>query len=192
MEHLSLRHLSISGMSQLSLTRFSPNFKGRSLGQSWRYSIYHSEICKKFQQQKSLPKKNFAKKKLLKKCLPKRNFGKKLFFDKTIFCAKRNFGKKFFLDKTIFCAKRNFAPQKFCQQKICHSCFFFVFLMASLNANCVSLGWALAQPNLFDCKLEFSMQPLFTKIWWFKGYSQPLTSHPKIFLHSLLLIFFWD
>ena len=107
MEHLSLRHLSISGMSQLSLTRFSPNFKGRSLGQSWRYSIYHSEICKKFQQQQILPKK-FRQKKIAKKCLPKRNFGKKSFFD-----------------KNIFCAKRNFTPKKFCQQKICQQKNFF-------------------------------------------------------------------
>ena len=44
-QHLSWWHLSISGISQLLLTRFWPNFKGRFLGLSWTDFNYHSIIC---------------------------------------------------------------------------------------------------------------------------------------------------
>ena len=40
-----LRHLSISGISQLLLTRFWWNFTGRFLGTSWTDSNCHSGIC---------------------------------------------------------------------------------------------------------------------------------------------------
>ena len=49
-QHLSWQHLSISGISQLLLTRFWPNFKGRFLGLSWtdfnyRNNIWPGNIC---------------------------------------------------------------------------------------------------------------------------------------------------
>ena len=44
-QHLSWRHLSISGISQLLLTRFWQNFKGRFLGLSWTDFNYHNDIC---------------------------------------------------------------------------------------------------------------------------------------------------
>ena len=156
-----------------------------------RYSI----STKKNLSQKKISPKKIAKKNIYQK-IAKKMFTKKKFWQKVVFWQnyilrkkkfwqKVFFGHNYILRKKKFCPPKNFANKKFVIRS-------FFFLMASLNANCVSLGWALAQPNLFDCKLEFSMQPLFTKIWWFKGYSQPLTSHPQIFLHSLLLIFFWD
>ena len=42
-QHMSWWHLSISAISQLLLTRFGPNFKGKFLGQSsrWRLSKQH-------------------------------------------------------------------------------------------------------------------------------------------------------
>ena len=45
MQHLSLRYLSISGISQLSQTWVWPNFKGRFLGPSWTDSNCHADIC---------------------------------------------------------------------------------------------------------------------------------------------------
>ena len=45
MQHLSLRHLSISAISQLLLVRFWPNFKCRFLGPLWTYSNCHNDIC---------------------------------------------------------------------------------------------------------------------------------------------------
>ena len=44
-QHLSWQHLSISGISQLLLTRLWPNFKGRFLGLSWTNFNYCSNIC---------------------------------------------------------------------------------------------------------------------------------------------------
>ena len=45
MQHLSSRHLSISGISQLLLTRFWWNFTGRFLGTSRKASNCHGDIC---------------------------------------------------------------------------------------------------------------------------------------------------
>ena len=45
MQHMSLWHLSLSGIFQLLLTRFWPNFKGRFLGSFWTNFIHHGEIC---------------------------------------------------------------------------------------------------------------------------------------------------
>ena len=45
-QHLSWRHLSISAISQLLITWFWPNFKGRFLGPSWTDSNYHGDICR--------------------------------------------------------------------------------------------------------------------------------------------------
>ena len=44
-QYLSWRHLSISGISQLLLTRFWSNFKSRFLGPSWTDSNCHGDIC---------------------------------------------------------------------------------------------------------------------------------------------------
>ena len=44
-QHLSWRHLSISGISQLLLSRFWPNFKSRFLESSWTDSNCHGDIC---------------------------------------------------------------------------------------------------------------------------------------------------
>ena len=44
-QHLSWRHLSTSGVSQLLLTRFGPNFKGRFLGQSLTDVNFQGDIC---------------------------------------------------------------------------------------------------------------------------------------------------
>ena len=43
-QHLSWQHLSISGIYQLLLTRFWPNFKGRFLGQSITDAKCHGDI----------------------------------------------------------------------------------------------------------------------------------------------------
>ena len=43
--YLSLRHLSISAISQLLLVRFWPNFKCRFPGPLWTYSNCHNDIC---------------------------------------------------------------------------------------------------------------------------------------------------
>ena len=45
MQHLSSRHMSISAISQLLLTRFWWNFKGRFLGTSRTDSNCHRDIC---------------------------------------------------------------------------------------------------------------------------------------------------
>ena len=45
MQHLPSHHLSISGISQLLLTRFWWNFKDRFLGTSRTYPNYHGDIC---------------------------------------------------------------------------------------------------------------------------------------------------
>ena len=45
MQHLSSRHMSISGISQLLLTRFWWNFKCRLLGTSRTDSNCHGDIC---------------------------------------------------------------------------------------------------------------------------------------------------
>ena len=42
---MSWQHLSISGISQLLLARFRPNFKGWLMGPSWTDSNCHGDIC---------------------------------------------------------------------------------------------------------------------------------------------------
>ena len=45
-QHMSLRHLSISGISQMLLTQFGPNFKGKSLTDANRQGdICTGNIC---------------------------------------------------------------------------------------------------------------------------------------------------
>ena len=44
-QHLSWQHLSISGISQLLLTQFWPNFETRFLVPSWTDSNCHCDIC---------------------------------------------------------------------------------------------------------------------------------------------------
>ena len=44
-QHLSWQHLSISGISQLLLSQFRPNFKSRFLGLSGTEVNFHSNIC---------------------------------------------------------------------------------------------------------------------------------------------------
>ena len=44
-QHLSWRHLSISGISQLLLIRFSPNFKGKIFGPCLKDANCNGDIC---------------------------------------------------------------------------------------------------------------------------------------------------
>ena len=45
MQHLSWRHLSISGISQLLLNRFGPNFESRFVGQYLKDAHFQGDIC---------------------------------------------------------------------------------------------------------------------------------------------------
>ena len=124
-QHLSGWHLSISGISQLLLTRFLQNFKGRSLGPSWTDFAPPKKIFRKknwweinMQKKKiSLKKnltgiKNFNEKFSTKNFFAKRNYFNKKICPKCLFSPKK-FSKKCFLPKIFrfknFCHKKNFA-----------------------------------------------------------------------------------
>ena len=109
----------ISGISQLLLTRFWPNFKGKFLGPSWTYSNSHSDICKNFVKKRH---KNFAKKILPKKICKKistekkcqKNSLQKIILPKFILARNKKICKK--NSPKEFSQKKNFAPNFFCQK----------------------------------------------------------------------------
>ena len=93
-------------ISQLLLTKFWPNFKGRSLEPSWTNVApqTHFRREKEFRHQKNFKKKKFR--------------AKKNFLQKRIF-AKQNFEKENFAKKKIL-KKKNFGPQKNLLRKCCY------------------------------------------------------------------------
>ena len=116
-QYLSLRHLSISGISQLLVPRIWPNFKGRFLGPSWPDSILSWWY---------LPRQHLswqhlsisAISQLLITCkYPPPHHPQKLNFRNTsannFFLPKNFFSqKKMFLTKKIFLQKILFLPNK--------------------------------------------------------------------------------
>ena len=137
MQHLSLRHLSISAISQLLLVQFWPNFKCRFPGPLWTYSNCHNDICPgnicpcnicPYKEYLSCYWPNFDQ--TLKvgswdhlkhiptvtgeKMFCQKKISTKFFFWQKQFFAKNNFANFFWQNK--FCQK-NIKPKKNCWQK---------------------------------------------------------------------------
>ena len=133
MQHLSLRHLSISAISQLLLVQFWPNFKCRFPWPLWTYSNCHNDICPgyicpcnicPYKEYLSCYWSNFDQTLKVgswdhlkhiptvtekKNVLPKRNVNTIFFWQKQIF-AKKIWQKKF--------RKKNFAKTNFAKKNL--------------------------------------------------------------------------
>ena len=164
-QHLSWRHLSMSGISQLLLTRFQPNFKCRFFGPSVTGDICPGNICpgdiSTYKQYLSYYWSNFDQHfvdpnswgtfcrthfMFTKLLLTKTFFGRKI-----IFLPKFFFGLDF-LDLKSFVPKKfwiqNFWTQNFFGQKIClqPKCF-----ASKLNQNLcrTKIFWAQNEVEIF-------------------------------------------
>ena len=142
-QHLSWRPLSISGLSQLLLTRFWPKFKCRFLGTSSTNANCHGNICsgnicpgniypKFFLTQNLLGRKTFLDLHFWTQiCLNPKCFVPKNFLDPNFFwtqncCGPQNFfGQKNFFDPNSFRPKIFFDTKSYFIQKFLDNKYFW-------------------------------------------------------------------
>ena len=112
-QHLSWRPLSISGLSQLLLTRFWPKFKCRFLGTSSTNANCHGNICSG----NICPGNIYPKFFLTQNLLGRKTFLDLHFLDPNLlkpkmFCTQKFFGPKFFLDSKLLWTPKFFWAKK--------------------------------------------------------------------------------
>ena len=130
-QHLSPRHLSISGIYQLLLTQFWPNFKSRFLGQSLTDANCQGDICLgnispdnflPYQHNFSFYWPNFDQNFV-------NQFFRVLIFVDLHFLWQNFFGPKYLLDQKYFCSQKLFWPKMFLDQIFFGTSFWFCTLM---------------------------------------------------------------